>query len=552
MSNNLESDFLCSYSLIRSTDQDVLNLGGPIDQKMDGLPTLKTTCNAVVMKMHDLDTSGFGKNFHNVDHWLRYSGTEDIVMGDTFPAHAIINVNGHHTAEDAAAYLNKLFNSDRERFPRSNGWHAIYTNGNSKMSLSDKDHPFFYYKNHKKINSKASRILVVVDLAGEGLNNRYVNVWGAACRMSSVREAVQRIGRTLRSTHIKKNGSNIFVPPSSHDTVYVITHEDFRSNTDNSAASTDQTIRRAFDFIINGKSFMASVKTIGDYVVDDDENADVDTDMLVNLGIWERVAMANAIGNYVMNGKNPRFRTVIKDAVGQKIKEAKSRYANAWAESAYSGQPVTCHLGKKHTIINGVLQYLPDGSPVMEDVFRTADAIDDLNKMMRSSLPDPIVGILRDEKIVFNHMDENDCIEWLVSKGWIDIVKILKSTGGDNFVNDVNRMRCDFGESMTKQNMDIRQLPIAIVDGLCDEFSTNFKVNMDDVRPIVMGCVASYLSNVKLDVEEDDLSAEGVLCTPQVTYHLREQKFGLDTRAYLMSHLINNGKLSSIRALLAR
>lgn len=531
--HSLEQNFLRSYHLIRSTDQDVLSVNMPeCNSKVSGLPTLRTTCNAVILKMYELDNSGFGKSFFNEAHWNRYNGSKNFSLGEPYPSHAIINVQDKDTADDVAEYLNLLFNNDRDHYPRSSGWNAIATYGNCKPALSERDHPFFYYKNHGKMNSKASRILVVVDMAGEGLNNRFINVWGAACKMSSVREAVQRIGRTLRST-VNKAGESIRLSPASHDTVYVITHEDFR----NGVTSTHETIGRAFDFITNSHSYMADVVTIHDYANTDHEaiNDDID-DLSVSLGVWEKVKLAMAVGNCLMNGKNPRAKAIIKEAIGTKIKESKRRYATAWIESAYAKMPTEYDLG-----IRG------DGS---EDI-RHADAMADLNLMLRDTPPAQLDGVLIGEKLVIDSMDENECIEWLQSKPWgTGLVNSLRESLGDGFVQAVNNMKIEFGEMLTKSNMEIRELPINRINNIVNDLAGNLGKSPDDVREIVMECVTSYFGNVKTAIEEDDFREDGALCKPEITYHLRDPNFGMDVRSFVMWRLINSGKLNALRAIL--
>lgn len=530
--SNLESDFLRSYHLVRSKDQDVMSLGGEIVGKMTGLPTLRTTCNAVVMKMYDLDTSLFGAYDFNRDHWSLYMGTRDIELGGKYPSHAIINVNNKETAEDVAEYLNKLFGNDRERFPRSGGWHAIATHGASRPHLSDKDHPFFYYKNHKKLNSKASRILVVVDLAGEGLNNRYINVWGAACFMSSVRESVQRIGRTLRTAAIKDHSGKVFAPPASHDTVYVITHEDFC----NTVTSTHKTIGKSFDFIMNGKSLIAGVQTIEEYVNTDDTDDEQDGQAInVGMTVWEKLRMAQLIGEYTLNGKNPRYKAAIKDVLGSGIKNSRTIYANAWAESAYAKTPIEADFGEDK-----------DGK---SDV-RIVDALSDLRQNLRDMPPEQLAGILVGEKVVISSMNEEECVDWLASKGWNSLVEILKAKPSVSFVEDVNKMRHDFGDSFAKTKMEIRQNPMSRIDAIVEEIATNIKKSQDEIRHLVMTCVSSYLGNVKESIEETDLTEDGELCKPEITYHLRDSKFFADTRAYVICKLVEDGKLNPIRAVL--
>ena len=532
--SNLESEFLQSYHLVRSKDQDVMSLGGEIIGKMAGLPTVRTTCNAVVMKMYDLDTSIFGAYNFNVDHWKIYTGSRDIEMGVKYPSHAIINVNNKETAEDVAEYLNKLFGNDRERFPRNAGWHAIATHGASKPHLSDKDHPFFYYKNHKKLNSKASRILVVVDLAGEGLNNRFINVWGAACLMSSVREGVQRIGRTLRTAAIKDHSGKVFVPPASHDTVYVITHEDFC----NTNTSTHRTIGKSFDFILNGKNFISNVQTIEQYVNDFEiyEENEKDFDAInVGISVWDKIKMAQLIGECTLNGKNPRYKAIIKDVLGVGIKKSRTIYANAWLESAYSKAPIQADLGEDE---NGQMD------------FRVVDALNDLQQNIRNTPPDQLVGVLVGEKVVISSMNEHECVDWLASKGWNSLVEILRAKPSVSFVEDVNKMRHDFGESFAKTKMEIRQNPMSRIDAIVEEIATNIKKSQEEIRHLVMTCVSSYLGNVKESIEETDLTEDGELCKPEITYHLRDAKFFADTRGYVICKLVEDGKLNPIRAVL--
>jgi len=519
LNTTIEKDFLNTFTVLKSTDQIIVGANPSAkDCKMSGLPTIKTVCNGVVMKLHDLDTTSFGKTFINQDHWNRFNiGHATVAQGADHLAHAIINVNDTETALDVADYLNGIFKNNPVRFPRDKGWHAIATyNGcNPKHSLTNSDNPFMYYRNCRRVNNRVSRILVVVDMAKEGLNNRFINVWGAARDTSSKRDAVQRIGRVLRTGAVWSDSRDtVSVPSASHDTVFIITHEDLHN--------TVRVIPEALEFVKNSRSIAENVMTIQDYINLDDVDDDEDNTLITaQLTMWERFRMGVRVGSDLLSGRNPNYGRIVRDTLGtsNKIKRAKIQKAMRWVEAAYVG---TANFGGEKNL-----------------------AISDLKSWSRSTIPD-FNGMLIGEKLVLNAMNLDDCVAWLKGQAW-GAGLLAAAMTPEAFVASVNDLHAVLGNQLGAAKMDIRELPGDRIRALILDLNERSGYDVKgDVEEVLLEVFSAICEGVTLD----DFEEGGRLCSSEMTYTLRDPKFNEQLRDHIVFRLIETGRLNELSAVL--
>lgn len=152
-------------------------------------------------------------------------------------SHAIIRVDNVTECECVCEALNEYLSRHRDMYPREDGWHAACAHGGSASyppTPLDSSHPWFYAKQHKgRVNRRASRILVAIDLATEGINNKYVTVIGFGSPIQALRSVIQSIGRAIRSTRevSRLDGLTVHTTPvAALDNICVDTHARFRSN----------------------------------------------------------------------------------------------------------------------------------------------------------------------------------------------------------------------------------------------------------------------------------------------------------------------------------
>lgn len=185
----------------------------------------------------------------------------DVEASMLYPVHAIVYFDNIATAESLATHLNKWFDDNRDQYPEHKGWRIEVVHAGSKggpaKPLARKTgappHPWMRYKHKGQMDRQCARILFVVDMAREGVNNPYCGVVGVACKSTSVLDSVQGwLGRQLRAVYAQE-GLTFRVPPAPLDTVRVVTH---------SAFGVAGAIREGIDFICNMRSKLAELPTI--------------------------------------------------------------------------------------------------------------------------------------------------------------------------------------------------------------------------------------------------------------------------------------------------
>lgn len=506
------------------------------DVLLSGLPTVRSVVNAVIRQAYELEDKQITHNKDRIqhdDHWVHYRGGKTLALGETYPVHALISVASVETANDVADYMNKVFSSDRGKYPKKDGWQAMAAHSRATTAL-DKQHPFFRYRDTRKLDSRCCRFLVVQQMAVEGMNNKYLAIWGAAETFSSVRQGVQRIGRIMRSAVIH-DGDRLLVPPASHDQIYVITHEAFTSkpNAVGAITSTAKTIRDSIDFIVDMHQATADIMTLDEYVaMDVGETDESDANRAIQLSRWTKYAIAVKIGQSLQQGRRPQIGRIVRDEGGNN--ELRKRYVRAFAESALNHHPSHCHVIK-------------DGQVVI----RSVDAIEELKAMLRIEPPDP-GQVLEAERLAVPMLDVDGARAWLSRFKWgATLIDQLSAMNEHSWLEMINGMRLSWDGQFDKNELDVRQTPAARVMSMADEIIKN--LDLEDqagkVRELVFEGTMHHLNTLGA-LALEDFDEGGPYCRPEITYALRETGFVTQLQAWVSYMLLRNGHLNNLWAVL--
>ena len=208
----------------------------PDHQSALGNETTLTVAYEVIQQLKIKEMESVENSVLSLHREFHTAAESRVTDEQSYPGHAIIRVKDVTTSEVVCDAVNEYLASHRDLYPRKDGWHAETAHGgnqNYSAKPLDRDHPWFYAKNHRgKVTSRAARILVAVDLATEGVNNKFTNVIGFASTVSSIRSVIQSIGRAVRSTHkvIREDGKTIHeVPSAAVDNISIVTHQRFEN-----------------------------------------------------------------------------------------------------------------------------------------------------------------------------------------------------------------------------------------------------------------------------------------------------------------------------------
>lgn len=508
------------------------------DSLLSGLPTVRSVVNAVIRQAYELDDKQITHNkdhYLHDGHWAHYRGGKTVILGGAYPVHALISVGSVETANDVADYMNKVFNSDRGKYPKKDGWQAMAAHSRASVAL-DKHHPFFRYRETNKLDSRCCRFLVVQQMAVEGMNNRYLAIWGAAETFNSVRQGVQRIGRIMRSAAVP-NGDKLLAPPASHDQIYIITHEAFASkpNAIGATTSTAQTIRESIDFIVDMHRATADIMTLDEYVSMEVNEADVgDLNRATQLSRWAKYAIAVKIGQSLQQGRRPQIGRIVRDEGGNS--EMKRGYVRAFAESALNHHPSHCHVIKDGVVVD-----------------RPVDAIEDLRAMLRVEPPDP-GQVLEAERVAVQPLDVEGAKAWLARFKWGAYwIEQLPAMDEAKWLASVNGMRLSWEGQFDKDELEVRQTPAARLMSMADEIIKNLGLdNHEDeerVRKLVFEGAMHHLNTLGATTLED-FDEGGTFCRPEITFALRETEFVTQLQAWVCFILLREGHLNDFWAVL--
>ena len=188
-----------------------------------------------------------------------------------YPMHAIICIDRVTTANALASFLNDKFLSNQQLYPRARGWYAEVVHSDREDTAGKRmrgkpitpNHPWLRcYKAGGILDSQCARILIVIGMGREGLNNPYCGVYGLTSHIASAVFIVQAtIGRTLRAVieHRKAEADTeeFHVPTERLDTPRILTHV---------AAQNERMLRDGLHFVLNMADHLASLPTIDDLI----------------------------------------------------------------------------------------------------------------------------------------------------------------------------------------------------------------------------------------------------------------------------------------------
>jgi hypothetical protein len=526
--------------VLTASEQKVLGGEWVSGTKLSGLPTIRAVVNAVIKQAYDLDDTDlvFERDAPlYCNHWQHYHGrgSDRICLGEPYPVHALVSGDGIDTTNDIADYMNKVFDADRARYPKHRGWTAIAAHSRSPLPL-DRNHPFFRYRDTLRIDGTCCRFLVVDSMAVEGMNNRFLAIWGAAEVLGSVREAIQRLGRPLRSAAVW-DGQRVLVPPASHDRVYVFTHEALVSkpNALGEACNTAETIAAAIDFLTDMYGATQEVMSIDEYValeVASASGCEVNRDG--QLSRWGRCAIVQAIGEMLLGPHLPDLASIVTRFGG--AKKLQRQFVKAYAESLIAGTPTTCTQIKQ-------------GDVVMAEV----NAIEDIkNRLLRITPPDP-TEVLEEERLAIAPLDGPAAKAWLSMSAWGTFFRQKWEREDDpEWLDWINAMYRSIEGRFDKFEFDIRQPPAARLANISDEINrqlANDAATAQRVRELVLTGTLHHFQRLHL-AEWADFEAGGKYCKPSVTFALRNEQFVSQLEAWVCFVLLKEGRLSKVGAAL--
>lgn len=459
---------------------------------LQGVPTVQTVVNACIQAVYDLENSVLSNEVS--EHRHLKLGVQHRVQTERYAAHCIISVRSNKEAEDVAAYVNAVFENARSRYPRDRGWRAVVSHHKTAQQISDPDHPFFYaVRNGGGVSGRAARFLIVKDQAREGLNNRYVAVWGCAADINSQIEAIQRFGRVMRSAHydeVQPDGSIVrHVPSRELDVVRVITHEQFSRAID--------TIADAIDFLrtMNTHIEDATALTIDEYVQSEDTQVlDDDHSVGAALTLMDRLQMMVHVGNAKHSGRRIRWTPFATSVAGQNARRQRRSLVTAYGHSLYYGEPQSW-------------QRPIAGELLAEDIDGNAD----FGRFMETQLPDPLMILLQAEVRRIKELSPSECSDWVNSLRWGEqsfgrLRDQMPESGWVRLVNDAYR---DYSLANDAVDYEINEPPSSVVERRIDQLVavldkfTDTRGKRETVGNLAWRYVEHYLSAPQLGLIDD-------------------------------------------------
>ncbi len=240
------------------------------------------------------------------------AGTEKAGL---YPSHGMVVCDSIAAAKELCRNTNELFERDPYNYPIAEGWRAevVHTDaldgegGRLVGKPLTQNHPWLRAKGQGyRLDAKCARLLFVVGIGREGVNNPPCGPVGVAASLGSVVEWVQRaLGRQLRAVVARRNGT-LLVPPAPLDTVQIITHVAF-GNAD--------TIRRAIDFVCEMEDQLKELPRIEE-LLEGDVRTTEEIQRGVLLSAKEKLDIAGRLGEFDLQGKPVDAEIVIADTAG--------------------------------------------------------------------------------------------------------------------------------------------------------------------------------------------------------------------------------------------
>jgi hypothetical protein len=521
-------------TVLHAHEQKILGEDWDVGSGLNGLPSVRSVANAVIQRVWELDAPEvlFEKDFIlRQDHWMHYKGPEELILAEPYPAHALISVATNEIANDVADYLNSVFENERMKYPRRRGWHALAAHYRAPIPF-DRHHPFFRYVNTNVLDSECCRFLVVNEMAVEGMNNRYLLVWGIAENLSSLILGPQRTGRCLRSAAVRI-GNKLYVPPASHDRIYIITHETFGSCSKSPASrtSTVQTIAWSVNFILNMREATEEMMSLDEYIaLETDSSLAIEVNKPMPISLDQKYAIAAAVAGSLEEGRVPDVEQMAKQLAGNN--EFGRAMVRAYVDSALRNEPVIYQA-----IRGGRLET------------KTIDAVADLQKsLLRIQPPEPD-PILEAERLFIRTFDRATATEWLNKYDWGQAeIDNLTTMGEAVWLRHINRLHRSWVGHFDVLDMDIPETPAERLEAIAGKIVRVLKVPgiFGEVRDLVFEGAVNRLGGIHVN-NFNEFKEGGSLCKPVVTFAFRAESFASQIQQWVTYMLIRNGHLGKLR-----
>jgi len=458
----------------------------------DELMKARAVANATVKRLHELD----------INKLPRVLSPERVgrgfEIGELYPAHGVVVVDNIDMAISIENYLNRKFDQDRNRFPRSKGWRAVTTHSGAKEPFNH-THPFFHYRETKRLSQNTSRVLIVVDRAVEGMNNKYLAVMGIAKKTRSVLEIVQRLGRLVRSAHYELDGV-MYAPPVSHDMVHVITHEGYENQ---------DTLIEAMGFMRNMAGALIDMTSIGTFANFGVDAVDGEDEYNLTLSMAEEIIICDVVGEARLLGKRLSRRKLENRLSTRKRAKLELAWQNASRLAA----------NDRASVIQ-----------IMRDMFRFDQ-------------PETLRDLIVDDKVRIDPLTMDEAKAWIDAKGFRAMTQ-MHEYGSDLWLEAVQEIH----RAVEGQYYDGEMTTSQSVSGSIDELAAEVLLSLGMpkghhavVHRLVMEAVLSRLSSI--DPDEERLGLGGDLDIPAVVAEIKQPKWRMEAQKWIRWQLCKRGYL---------
>lgn len=266
------------------------------------LVAAKSVLERTIRRMVEMDqrhTAQFADDFKCALHRVVGTYKPDYV----YRLCGMVVVDTVQKARELCKYANEMFDRDRETYPLEAGYRAEYVCSEdvvgTRRPLTPK-HPWMLMKRtgglttDPETGEHAARLLVVVGIGREGVDNPYCGVVGIACKTLSLIELVQRpIGRQLRAM-VRRVGDVLHVPPHLLDTAWIVTHAAF---------DMEDKLQQALKYVCHMREYLSDIPTIDDLISEAAEGElpkNLKAETFISMA--EKNAIISRIGSDILTG----------------------------------------------------------------------------------------------------------------------------------------------------------------------------------------------------------------------------------------------------------
>lgn len=544
-----------SLTLLRPLKQKTLDkLDFEFESRLNGLPSIRHVVNSTIQRVHELDLGAVvdgSRDFRRRDHWENYQGREEKVLAAPYPAHAMISVGENTTVDDVAAFIQRKFDDDRAKYPRSRGWNAMGVHYKSTIPL-DKDHPFYRYLRTEKIGADCCRFLVVNRMAVEGIDNKFLNVYGIAENLGSEVEIVQRLGRLLRSA-ARRDGAQIFIPPASHDSVYLITHSTFGVRQGGKIRKSNvELITRAIYYLLHMEECTADLMTLEEYIaLESGDLSATGQRALKSVTLSEKCNLVQAIGASLTSGLWPDLNALLIADSGDHTDDGSDHAATGDQDIDEGGSAGSGAKEALHAYAESLLKNIPVAYHVYirgNEEIRVIDAVADVRTTMLRDAPPEADVILEAEQLFVPKFSISTAEAWLHRFPWAKLQLYSRGRLGDaEWLDLVEQMRHDWDSDYDTLEFDFDETPADRIRLMTDHISRRHKIRDRDslVQQLVVEGV-TYRLGLTRALRMADFEYGGSLCKSCVTYSLRNERFQDQLFKWVTQRLLAAGELPSL------